>query len=673
MPPETASKKALDTRRRVVIENVQPEIDCGRYPAKGVLGDDVMVEADIFADGHDAVSAVLLHRYCGDENARDWVETPFEPLINDRWSASFCADKLGCYEFTVEGWADHFKTWRRDMAKRVDAGQEVAVDLMIGADLLDDTARRAPAKVRRQLKEWAATLRSGESDEKTVKLALADEVAAAVAQYPDRTYATRYGREPSILVDPVKAQFSSWYEMFPRSTAAEPGRHGTFRDCELRLPYIAKMGFDVLYLPPIHPIGHTARKGPNNWPVARDEDYGSPWAIGSELGGHKAIHPELGTIEDFRHLVQAASEYGIDIALDIAFQCSPDHPYVKEHPEWFRKRPDGTIQYAENPPKKYQDIYPFDFESEAREELCRELTSVVLYWADQGVRIFRVDNPHTKSFSFWERLIGDVKAKYPEAIFLSEAFTRPKVMYRLAKLGFTQSYTYFAWRQTKGELTEYFTELSEAPAVDFFRPNLWPNTPDILTEQLQTGGRPAFMARLVLAATLGASYGIYGPPFELMEHVPREVGSEEYLDSEKYEVRHWELESEDSLSNFVARVNQIRRENAALHSIRNLIFHETDNEHIICYSKQTADGSSTVLVVVNLDHQNTQHGWIDLRLRDLGLDPDSPFQVHDLLTGARYAWQGYWNYVELNPRMVPAHIFRVRKRVPSEQGIDQFA
>ncbi|HZA57031.1 MAG TPA: alpha-amylase family glycosyl hydrolase, partial [Candidatus Udaeobacter sp.] len=454
--------------------------------------------------------------------------------------------------------------------------------------------------------------------------------------------------------------------------ASNPGAHGTFQDCEQRLSYIAGMGFDVLYLPPIHPIGRSFRKGKNNDLIAGPQDVGSPWAIGAKEGGHKAIHPQLGSLEDFRRLVAKAREFGIEIALDIAFQCTPDHPYVREHPEWFRKRPDGSIQYAENPPKKYQDIYPLDFERDDWKELWDELKSVFIFWSEQGVRIFRVDNPHTKSFLFWEWVIAEVKRDYPDALFLAEAFTRPKVMYRLAKLGFTQSYTYFAWRNTKWELTEYFTELTQTEIADFFRPSLWPNTPDILTEYLQFGGRPAFMTRLVLAAMLGASYGIYGPAFELCENVPREPGSEEYLNSEKYEIKHWNLDRPDSLKDFIARVNRIRQENHALQGDRNLRFHAVDNPEIICFSKHTDDLNNVIVVVVNLDPHHPQSGRVELATEELGLDPQQPFQMHELLTDARYLWHGTINYVQLNPQSVPAQIFRVRHRLRREQDFDYF-
>jgi starch synthase (maltosyl-transferring) len=478
-----------------------------------------------------------------------------------------------------------------------------------------------------------------------------------MARWPDRRRAVRYRRELAVEAAPARAGFSAWYEMFPRSAAPEPGRHGTFADVEARLPYVAGMGFDILYLPPVHPIGRTNRKGKNNALLASPDDPGSPWAIGSEEGGHKAVHPQLGTLAGFRRLVEKAKEFGIEIALDIALQCSPDHPYVKEHPEWFRWRPDGTIQYAENPPKKYEDIYPLDFETRDWRALWEEVLSIFLFWMEQGVRIFRVDNPHTKPFRFWEWLIAQLKRVRPDVILLSEAFTRPKIMYHLAKLGFTQSYTYFAWRNSKWELTEYFRELTQPPVVDFFRPNVWPNTPDILTEYLQRGGRPAFAVRLVLAATLCANYGIYGPAFELCESVAREPGSEEYLNSEKYEIKYWDLTRPDSLAGLITRVNAIRRENPALHSDRSLRFHYVDNEQIICYSKRSRDGANTIVTVVNLDPHHVQAGFVDIPVDEWGVA--ETYTVRDLLDGAEYRWQGRRNYVELDPQRRPAHILRL--------------
>jgi len=432
------------------------------------------------------------------------------------------------------------------------------------------------------------------------------------------------------------------------------------------------MGFDVVYLPPIHPIGHQFRKGKNNSTVAEASDVGSPWAIGDESGGHMAIHPELGTLDDFKKFLEAARSHGLEVALDIAFQCTPDHPWTREHPEWFRNRPDGTIQYAENPPKKYQDIYPLDFETRQWRELWTALKGVLDFWIAQGVRLFRVDNPHTKAFAFWEWCIGSIKEEHPDALFLAEAFTRPHVMNRLAKLGFSQSYTYFTWRNTKSELTTYFTELTKSSMREYFRANLWPNTPDILPQMLQVGGRPAFMMRLLLAATLGANYGIYGPAFELGENTPKEQGSEEYLNSEKYELKHWDIESPATMRHFIARVNKIRRENSALQQDASLIFHETDNPNIICYSKSSPDLSNVVIAVVNLDWAHTQAGWVTLDVQSLGLEVGKTFEADDLLSGSRFLWQAPRDYVELVPGSLPGHILRVRRLLKTERDFDYY-
>jgi starch synthase (maltosyl-transferring) len=659
-------------RRRVVIEGVRPEIEGGCFPIKRVCGERVIVEADAFADGHDLVACALLFRR---DPASAWTSVPMEALGNDRWRGAFTVSDLGLYRYTVRAWIDRFGSWRRDLQKKAEAGQDVTIDLLVGAELVQEASKRAADEAAERLQAWALMLRGDEDylrGADRLQVAMSAELAALMARYPDRQFATTYGKELTVVVDRQRARFSAWYEMFPRSCAREPGRHGTFKDCEARLPYVADMGFDVLYLPPIHPIGQTHRKGRNNAPTAAADDPGSPWGIGSQAGGHKAVHPQLGTLEECRRFVAKAREFGLEVALDLAFQCSPDHPYVKDHPQWFRWRPDGTVQYAENPPKKYQDIYPLEFESEQWQDLWDELKSVVLFWVEQGVRIFRVDNPHTKPFAFWEWLIAAVKQAHPEVIFLAEAFTRPKVMYRLAKLGFTQSYTYFAWRNTKAELTQYFTELTQTEVREFFRPHLWPNTPDILTEYLQLGGRPAFMARLVLAATLGASYGIYGPAFELGEKRPREPGSEEYLNSEKYEIKHWDLDRADSLKDFIARVNRIRRENPALHSDWSLRFHAVDNEQLICYSKHTDDFSNVLLMVVNLDPHHVQSGWVEVPVEALGLDSERPYQVHDLLSDGRYLWHGHRNYVELAPQIVPAHIFRIRRRVRTERDFEYY-
>jgi starch synthase (maltosyl-transferring) len=659
----------FDGRRRVIIEGVAPSVDGGRFPAKRAVGDVVAIEADIFADGHDLLSAVVLHRH---ESETAHSETRMTALVNDRWRAELPVDRLGFYYFTFEAWVDHFLTWHRDLKKRADA--DLDVQLRIGLEMIRTAAARANGRDRKRLDHYIAVIEGDDEPRDKAGDVANDELPRLMARNGERPFATRYDGELAIEVDPRRAVFSSWYELFPRSAAAEAGRHGTLRDVEAQLPRIAKMGFDVLYLPPIHPIGTTFRKGPNNTAGLHnnndsDSNAGSPWAIGANEGGHKSIHPSLGTMDDFRRLVEAARSRGIELAMDIAFQASPDHPYVAEHEEWFQKRPDGTIQYAENPPKKYQDIYPFHFESEAWADLWKELCDIFRFWIDKGVRIFRVDNPHTKPLPFWHWVIRTVKKHHPDVIFLAEAFTRPKIMYWLAKAGFSQSYTYFTWRNTKYELTQYFEEITKPPVSDFFRPNAWPNTPDILTEYLQYGGRPAFTIRLMLAATLSASYGIYGPGFERFAGAPREPGSEEYLDSEKYEIRNW-AQTDDDLTELIAVVNRIRRDNPALQQNQTLRFHETSNDDILCYSKSA--GSDVVLTIVNVDPHNTQAGYVDLDLAALDLDANQPFQVHELLSGARYTWHGPRNYVQLNPQVVPAHIFRIRRKVRSEKDFEYF-
>lgn len=658
--------RASEARRRVVIEGVAPEVDGGRFPIKRTIDEPVVVEADAFADGHDRLASLLRYRRAGDP---DWTDVAMEELPNDRWRASFVPTELGRWRYTIRAWIDDFGTWARDLAKRQGAGQDVSIELLAGAEIVERTARRARGKDGAALREWAKVLRR--QDQGATDAAADEDLAALVSRYPNRSLAADYGRELEVVVERERARFGAWYELFPRGTSSLPGRQGTLRDVERRLSYVSSLGFDVLYLPPIHPIGHTARKGRNNATTSDLEDPGSPWAIGSEKGGHTAIDPGLGTLKDFDHLVGATRNHGLEIALDLAYQCSPDHPWVREHPEWFRRRPDGTVQYAENPPKKYEDIYPLNFDTEAWRELWDALKDVVEFWIEHGVRIFRVDNPHTKPFAFWEWLIGGIHEEHPDVIFLSEAFTRPKIMYRLAKLGFSQSYTYFAWRNTKWELTEYFG--TDLPAVkEFFRPSLWPNTPDILTEPLRSGGRPMFVTRLILAATLGANYGIYGPPFELMEREPLDPAKEEYLHSEKYEVRHWDLRREDSLAELVALVNRIRRENVALHDNRTLRFHRIENDQLLAYSKMTSGGADIVLVVVNLDPFHRQAGWVEIPLTDFGLAEHQPFQVHDLLTDARYLWEGPHNYVELDPQRVPAHVFRVRPRIRTETDFEYY-
>jgi starch synthase (maltosyl-transferring) len=656
-------------RRRAVIEAVVPAVDGGRFAIKRTVGERVAVEADVFADGHDSLGCAVQYRTADEPT---WREAPMRPIGNDHWRGDFEVARCGIYHYRVQAWVDHFATWRRDLVKRMEAGHDLAVPLTIGAALVGQAAARAHGEEAEVLADWAARLGGTAPAAVRAGWALEAEPLGLMARYPDRSLAATSEPELTVIAEPTLARFSAWYELFPRSASPVPGRHGTLRDCEARLPYLAEMGFDILYLPPIHPIGLTFRKGPNNSLSTAPGDPGSPWAIGSPAGGHTAVHPQLGTLDDLRSLVARAADHGIRVALDIAFQCSPDHPWVTEHPEWFLHRPDGTVQYAENPPKRYQDIYPLNFESGDWRRLWDALRDVFLFWVAQGVRVFRVDNPHTKSLHFWEWVIAEVKAAAPETLLLSEAFTRPAVLHRLAKAGFSQSYNYFPWRNSKWELTQYFTELTKGPGREYLRPNLWPNTPDILTEYLQYGGRPAFAVRLVLAATLGASYGIYGPAFELCEARAREPGSEEYLDSEKYQLRSWELARPDSLKDLIARVNRIRRENSALHRDWDLRFHPIDNEQLIAYSKRDESSGNTLLVVVNLDPHHRQGGWVELPFDEYGIKPHQAYQMHDLLGGSRYLWSGHRNYVELDPAKVPAHVFRLRRRQRTERDFDYF-
>lgn len=641
---------------RVVIERVTPELDCGRYPIKRALGDTVQVSADIFKDGHDVVSARIVYRGPGDER---WHETPLDFVFDDeRWYGELVVDRIGRWQYSVQAWPDPFQTWRSDLRKRIDAGQDIASELLEGAAIVKRRLHQRPAPdVTRRLLTAVNVLEDrGLSLDARTAAAFDAELLSDMSGPLEPADATRYAKTLEIVVERELACFGAWYELFPRSQGTEPGRHGTFADTERRLPEIAAMGFDVVYLPPIHPIGNSHRKGKNNTQPALPGDVGSPWAIGSEEGGHTDVHPELGTIEDFDRLVQSTNELGMEIALDYALQCSPDHPWVKQHPDWFFIRPDGSIRYAENPPKKYQDIYPIDFWCEDRQALWNACRDVFLFWIEHGVKIFRVDNPHTKPFAFWEWVIGEVQRAHPDVVFLAEAFTRPKRMRTLAKLGFTQSYTYFTWKNTTWELRDYVNELAHSEMREYYRPNFFANTPDILHEYLQHGGRPAFRVRLLLAATLSPIYGIYSG-YELCENVPVRPGSEEYLHSEKYEIRVRDWSAPGNIRTDIARINRIRREHAALQRLDNVQFLHSDYEGILAYWK-TAPGSDLV-VVVNLDPHHWHETTIQLPLHELGLGDDEPFVVEDLLTGQRYGWRGSRNYVRLDPNEAAGHVFRV--------------
>ena len=644
----------------IVIERVRPEVDAGRFPAKRVVGDVCQVSADIFKDGHDQLSARVRYRSPG-EGEWSYAAMSYDSNV-DRWSGAFPLDRIGEWRFTVEAWTDAFGTWRSGLEKKVAAGQDVDLELLEGGAILERTARACKDRAAR------ATLTQAAQGIRDTALPVADRARTAldatllalVALHPSRDDLTEYSRQLLITVDRVRAAFAAWYEMFPRSQSGNPKRHGTFADAELQLPRIAQLGFDVVYLPPIHPIGNTFRKGKNNSLEALPDDVGSPWAIGSAEGGHTAVHPQLGTLADFEHFVRRANDLGLEVALDYALQTSPDHPWVHEHADWFKIRPDGSIQYAENPPKKYQDIYPLNFWTEDREALWNACVDIFRFWMARGVRTFRVDNPHTKPFTFWEWAIGELKKTDPDVVFLSEAFTRPKKLLHLAKLGFSQSYTYFTWKNSTYEMREWMTEFSTPDILEYYRPNLFANTPDILHEYLQHGGRPAFRIRLLLAATLSPLYGIYSG-YELFEHVPVRQGSEEYLHSEKYELRPRDFTAPGNLDAEIRRINRIRRENPALQRTDTLTFHHSENDQVLFYRKSMPDGSNDLLIVVNLDPTRAHEAMVHAPLDALGLAPDAVYPLTDLLTGAVFRWRGARNYVRLDPAQEPAHVLRLER------------
>jgi starch synthase (maltosyl-transferring) len=649
----------------VLIENLQPLIDGGRYPVKRVVGEDLVVEADIFKDGHDPVAATLKWRVLG---ASRWHETPMLFVDNDRWRGACTFYENAIYEYTIEAWADVFHGWQHEFAKKFEAGiKDLTSEALEGAALIDAAAGRAsdPSDAGR-LRQISEIIRTSDNSQIN-EVAHSAELDVLMASYPDRSTATQYAPAPRVVVDRSRARTAAWYEFFPRSADGRADRGSTFRECLPRIDDARAMGFDVVYFPPIHPIGRTNRKGRNNSVTSQPGEPGVPYAIGNEFGGHKAVDHDLGTLEDFDWLQEKIHERGMEIALDFAINCSPDHPYVREHPEWFYKRPDGTIKFAENPPKKYEDIYPLNFRCENWRELWAEMKSIILFWANHGVRIFRVDNPHTKPVAFWEYLISGVREKYPDVIFLSEAFTKPKMMKVLAKAGFTQSYTYFTWRTSKWELTEYFNELTQTDMKEYFRGNLWPNTPDILPVLLQEAGRPPLMIRVVLAATLSSVYGIYSG-FELCENAAL-PGKEEYLDSEKYQFKKRDWDAPGNIKAWITQLNRIRRTNRALHFYDNLRFHQAENDAILFYTKMTAARDDIILVVVNLDPYRKQHSYVDVPIEQFGAVDGDAYQVHDLLTDTRYLWHGRRNYVELDPFVQPAHVFRVRR--PAAAG--QFA
>ena len=650
----------------ILIENVQPQLEGGRYPVKRVVGDLVRVTADVLKEGHDDLAVVLRWRQLTPQ-ASEPKEAPLRPLGNDAWEGQFPVVENGLYSYVIEAWPDSFRTWARELERKLQPGRDPRSELTEGALLLRGAAERAEVLGLRAVAD-AARLRDA-AEALSIAIALDPSLADVASRHPDRSVASRSPAELKVFAERKRAVFSAWYEFFPRSTSMDLSRHGTFSDAEAWLPYVEELGFDVIYLPPIHPIGRTARKGKNNALTTAPDDVGSPWAIGGPEGGHKSIHPKLGTLDDFKRFNAAANARGIEIALDIAFQCSPDHPYVKEHPEWFNRRPDGTIKTAENPPKRYEDIVNFDWLGPARESLWAELRSVFLHWVDAGVRIFRVDNPHTKPLPFWEWVIGEVHSRHPDAVFLAEAFTRPKMMHALAKAGFNQSYTYFTWRNFKHELENYLKNLTSSPVADSMVGNLWPNTPDILPEHLQQGGRPAFLLRSALAATLSSSWGIYCG-FELCENRALPA-REEYADSEKYQLVNWDLDRAGNIKAWIAALNRIRKENPALQQYRGLRFYKADNDRVLFFSKTTADKTSHVLVAISLDPYAPQEAILDIPLRELGIAHDETYQVHEQLSGQRALWQGTTAQVKLTLEK-PAAIWSVLRFRKTEQGFDYY-
>lgn len=642
-----------EMRNRAVIENVSPLVSGGKHAAKRVKGEKFSIEADVFADGHDVVNAWLYFKHKSDKK---WKNVPLNYIINDRWEVEFTPQKQGDYTYFIEAWVDYALNWQHELRRKVKAGQDVHIELLDGIQYLEPLEKLKGTE-KKFVGQCAKSFREKKKYDEALQLAQSDELELLFRKYPFQTFTTRT-EDFKLWVDRERAGFSAWYEFFPRSTGETPS-HATFKDAAKRLAYVKDLGFDVLYLPPIHPIGFDHRKGKNNTTKANKDDVGSPWAIGSKYGGHKDIHPDLGTIEDFRKLVKAADKLGVEIAMDFAIQCAPDHPYVKEHPQWFKWRPDGTVQYAENPPKKYQDILPINFESDDWENLWNELLSIPMYWIEQGVKIFRVDNPHTKPYRFWNWLIAKVREKHPEIIFLSEAFTRPKVMHQLAKVGFTQSYTYFTWRTNKHELSQYVEEL-QTVSRDFFRPNFWPNTPDILPFELQQPNEASYLARFFLAATLSSNYGMYGPVFENMVHHPV-PGKEEYWNSEKYQIGNHTWEIDNKLKQVIKIVNQIRNDHPALRDTFNTKLCTIENEQIIAYFKRDMEADDNMLFAVNMDPYYKQSGWVEVPIGELNIHADSTYTVKDLITQSSYEWKGSWNYVELNPHGLPFHCFQILK------------
>lgn len=646
----------MQNQTRIIIENVTPQLDGGAFCIKRIVGQYVVVKANVFADGHDVIGACVKYKHV---SAKKWLEVRMVELGNDEWQAEFKVDKQGHFSYFVEAWVDYALNWQHGTERKIQDNQYVKSELLEGAEYCEAILKEVTASEKKYLMEAIKVFQDEKQYDKAVQIALSHELHHIFETYPTRTLANT-SKELQVYVDRPKALFSTWYEFFPRSASSEKGKHGTFKDCEKLLPRVAAMGFDTLYFPPIHPIGEVNRKGKNNATNAESGDVGSPWGIGSQFGGHKSTHPELGSLDDFKSLVKAAKNLGIEVAMDYALQAAPDHPYVKEFPQWFKWRPDGTVQYAENPPKKYQDIMPIYFETGDWKNLWKELLDVALFWVEEcDIRVFRVDNPHTKPFYFWGWLIAEVKKKYPDVLFLAEAFTRPKIMHELAKQGFSQSYTYFTWRNSKAELIEYVEELTKTEQADFYRPNFWPNTPDILPYALQSGNESIYLHKYFLAATLSSSVGIYGPVYEYMVSAAM-PGKEEYFNSEKYEFYHWDWTVQNKLITVISKINKIRKEHLSLQQTNNIQFCATDNDQVLAYYKFDDAKQDETMMICSLDPYYAKQAWIQLPLASLGLQPGQTVKVVDLITGNSYYWDKEWNFVELHPAL-PFHLFKIYK------------
>ena len=642
-------------QKRVIIEHVYPQLDCGDHYIKRVTGEIVNIKADIIPDGHDVVQAAVLYKH---EKDKEWSENRMQPTFNDEWKGSFKVKKQGFYLYKVQAWIDHPMSWQQGSIRKINDGQHIKSELLEGANYLNAIVKKATDSEKSLIAGYFEAVKEEATFHEAYAIIKSKELQDLLFKYPDKFLANT-SKELRVYVDRLKARFSTWYEFFPRSASEHPGKHGTFKDCERLLPRVAQLGFDVLYFPPIHPIGEVNRKGRNNTEQASHDDVGSCWGIGSQYGGHKDIHSQLGSLTDFKNLIKKAKDYGIEIAMDYALQAAPDHPWVKDHPDWFKWRPDGTVQYAENPPKRYQDILPIFFESKDYQALWKECLDILFYWIHAGITIFRVDNPHTKPFYFWQWIIDEVKKKYPDVLFLAEAFTRPKVMQQLAKQGYTQSYTYFTWRNNKQELTEYMLELTQSEQREYMRPNFWPNTPDINPYDLQGANESKFIQRYLLAATLSSNTGIYGPVFEQMisEAIP---GREEYLHSEKYELKHYNWSRENKLTTLISKINALRYQHKALQQTNNIHFCYVENSNLMAYYKWSDDRSSELLIIVSLDPYYAQQGVVQLPLKELGINAGHHLVVHDLITDSDYSWYNEWNFVELHPTL-PFHLFEIKK------------